>query len=431
MKEKIITVITISVLFLGMMGIIPQYLYDHYVKESSRADEIHINWEEKYPFTEKEAEGRKIKSPLIRKILEYKQDSLLSTYRVLVRKAESKFNEYFPFRIKIVEANGAILKSLGIKKISGSDTIVDLGDGYLTLLVQTKKDVSHAANEVSEFAAWLEQQNIGFLYVQAPFKIEKNSSELSGYTDYSNENADNFLMALKKNVITMDLRDDIQNEFDQYKELFYKTDHHWLPETGLWASKKIAEQLNVNFGYEINLDLYSRDRYATETYENWLLGSLGKKVTLGYCEPENLEIYYPTQPTKLHVKVPTLNIDTTGSFYDSLIYKRVLKTKKYYDWDAYWAYGYGDRALIEIDNLEIEKGKKVLMIKDSFADTVYPFLSLGLNELSVIDMRHFTGSLRTYIKDNKPDLVIFLCSPSSLPNGKIERSSHNSIFDLQ
>lgn len=430
MKEKIIAVITVGILFLGMLGIVPQYIYDHYVKESTESDEIYINWGEKYPFAESETEEQKASSPLMRKILRYKQDSLLDTYKILVKKAENKFNEYFPFRTKIVEANGKLLKSLGIKKISGSDTIVDLGDGYLTQLMQEKRDVSYGAKEVSDFAAWLEQQDIGFMYVQAPFKVEKNGSELSD-TDYSNEIVDNFLTALDNNVVAIDLREDMKNEYDQYKELFYKTDDHWLPSTGLWASKKIAEKLNVDFGYEINLDLFSGDNYATETYEKWHLGSLGKKVTLGYCEPEDLDILYPTQTTKLHVKIPSLQLDITGSFYDTLIDKRVLKTRDYYNENAYCAYGYGNRALIEIDNLEIDKGKKVLMIKDSFANTVFPFLSLGLNEMSIIDMRHFTGSLRNYINVNKPDLVIFLCNPTVLPNGKIERSSHTEIFDLR
>lgn len=161
------------------------------------------------------------------------------------------------------------------------------------------------------------------------------------------------------------------------------------------------------------------------------MGSLGKKVTLGYTNAEDLNIYYPKYETQLSVNVKSLDVDVEGDFYSTLIYQRVLQERNYYDWDAYWAYGYGDRALIEIDNLNINSGKKILMIKDSFADTVYPFLSLGVDEIDIIDMRHFTGSLKEYIDESNPNMVIFLCNPSSLPDGEVPRDGHINVFDLQ
>ncbi|MBR0278815.1 MAG: hypothetical protein IJQ75_02385, partial [Synergistaceae bacterium] len=50
--------------------------------------------------------------------------------------------------------------------------------------------------------------------------------------------------------------------------------------------------------------------------------------------------------------------------------------------------------------------KRLLVIHDSFSDCVIPFLSLGVSHLDAIDLRHFTGSLRTFIETVKPEAVI-------------------------
>lgn len=297
--------------------------------------------------------------------------------------------------------------------------------------IEDPKDVRNSAEAISEFENWLAERDIDFLYVQAPSKVPVNMSKVSGYQDYSNANADELLALLEADINTLDLRRCITDEFDTYKELFYKTDHHWLPDTGLWATQKICKKLNAEYGYEINTELFDKDAYLIDTYEEWLLGSLGKKVSLGYTEAEEFEVLYPSYDTNLNVDVPSLNIETDGNFYDTLIYKRVLEKRNLYDWDVYWAYGYGDKALIEIDNLNINDGKRVLMIKDSFADTVYPFMSLGINEMTVIDTRYFTGSLKTYIEQYKPDTVIVLCNPSTIGDGNIDLLSHEDFFDFR
>ncbi|MCM1046569.1 MAG: hypothetical protein NC417_13780 [Candidatus Gastranaerophilales bacterium] len=436
MRDKLITVVALSIIYICMFGSVPQFIYNHYSKPASIYDEVSVDWEGMYPFTEEVNQSGESERNNNLKSISCNVIALIHTYDGLVKRIENRIedgvNRNFLCRLPIIEANGKILKIMGIRQISGSDPVVDMGDGYLTF-IYAEADINEAAEEVNEFSAWLQTKDIRFLYVQAPFKVEEGT-ELSGYIDYSNINADNFLTSLDKTVDVIDLREEMQKEFNgYYKEQFFKTDHHWLPETGLWATQKIAEYLNVEYGCEIDAGIYDIENFEVEIYEDWMLGSLGKKVTLGYTEAEDLNIYYPNFENLLHVNVPSLEIDVTGDFYETLIDQRILQTKRYYDWGSYWAYGYGDRGLIEIDNLKIGQDKKILMIKDSFADTVFPFLALGVSEMDIIDLRHFTGSLRGYIEEMNPDIVIFLCNPSSLldVDGKIERDSHTSCFDLR
>ena len=48
------------------------------------------------------------------------------------------------------------------------------------------------------------------------------------------------------------------------------------------------------------------------------------------------------------------------------------------------------------------------MIRDSFGDVVIPFLALENEYTSVIDLRKFNGSIKTYIEEYNPDIVIIM-----------------------
>ena len=61
------------------------------------------------------------------------------------------------------------------------------------------------------------------------------------------------------------------------------------------------------------------------------------------------------------------------------------------------------------------RDKKILIIKDSMVNTVLPFLSMGLKDITLLDIRHFNGSVRRYVEDCKPDIVIVMYKPSYVP----------------
>ena len=73
--------------------------------------------------------------------------------------------------------------------------------------------------------------------------------------------------------------------------------------------------------------------------------------------------------------------------------------------------------------------RKLLVIKDSFGDTMMPLLSLGCHNLTVVDIRHFNGSLRTLIKDTRPDAVLVIYTNNW--EGSINWNSHGDEFDFR
>jgi hypothetical protein len=307
--------------------------------------------------------------------------------------------------------------------------IFDLGDGYLTEVVKEMVvpprypyGVNPPAAALYDFYDFLKSLDIDFLYVQSPHKIRRNDTVI-GTLDFSAENTDDLLHALSLGQIPyIDMRKNIEEENLDRRSLFYKTDHHWKTEAGLWAAKIIAGYLNEYKGFAIDLTVFDPERYQYDIFRNWHLGILGKKVTLVQARADDFTFIYPKFDTDLSLKIPDKRVDARGDF-DIFIEHAMLDTRNYYLLDAYGAYLYGNRPLIHIRNNKLSGGKKVLLLKDSFANVVAPFLSMGLENLDVVDARLFDGSIKTYIEKNRPDMVIVLYNQAAIVN--------DELFDLR
>ena len=121
-------------------------------------------------------------------------------------------------------------------------------------------------------------------------------------------------------------------------------------------------------------------------------------------------------------------MDVEGSF-DVLYNMDRVNEKDYMSLDPYSAYQYSDQALLRITNHLASNDLKVLWIKDSFSNVVTPFISQGIAQLDVIDLRYFTGSVQTYIEETEPDLVVAMYAPGSIT--PIDASAHTSHFDFR
>ena len=79
---------------------------------------------------------------------------------------------------------------------------------------------------------------------------------------------------------------------------------------------------------------------------------------------------------------------------------------------AFEAILYGNMPYVKISNYKNPNGPRILMIRDSFAACVAPYLAESCSELILIDTRVsygvFSGSIISCINDFKPDVVLAL-----------------------
>ncbi len=177
---------------------------------------------------------------------------------------------------------------------------------------------------------------------------------------------------------------------------FYRTDHHW-----------------TTFG----------------AYQGYLAleGAMGGTVTILDCEPVlRSDSFYGTtyssagagwvEPDSIYTLVPEggLTGRTTvtrypegepvpGSLYDL----SQLEVK-----DKYKMFLGGNQPLCVMENPDAEGGR-LLVIRDSYADTLAPFLSLDFQEVHLFDLRYNRTSLKDYVEQNGIDQVLVLYSASN------------------
>ena len=61
-------------------------------------------------------------------------------------------------------------------------------------------------------------------------------------------------------------------------------------------------------------------------------------------------------------------------------------------------------------------GPKIVLLRDSFACALTPFLALSCSELVTIDLRYFQGSLAQTVSALEPDLVLTLYTAGTTGN---------------
>ena len=103
----------------------------------------------------------------------------------------------------------------------------------------------------------------------------------------------------------------------------------------------------------------------------------------------------------------------TGAFSDTVLVEKNLHTEDPYLANPYVVYTGGDYPLQTIENHLLEEGDTVLVIRDSYACAVTPFLSLAAGEVRTVDVRYWTGAQEAdtvleYIESVRPDHVVVL-----------------------
>ena len=379
-------------------------------------DDYSYDWESLYPYEQPPvptASGEK--GALAR---------LVSRYKGIVESLKTRIDNYTQDNLIFYKPITGMAKKVeqglnwNFAALNEYNALYRLEDGYVTGLNQPL-DTSESEASLASLRDFLAEQGVQLLYVQAPNKVCKADTEVSGVLDFANQNADRLLSGLRdRGISTLDLRESLHEAGMDHHAAFFRTDHHWTGETGLWAAGRIAAHLKEGFGCDIDLEVLSPENFESKDYSGYFLGSQGKKLTLSVAEPEDFSLLYPRYDTALRFRIPSIGIDLRGDF--SITYNmEALEGEDIYARDPYHAYSYGDRALIRYENENAREEKKILLLHDSFADVVQSFLALGLRNFEAMDLRYFTGSLETYIRQEQPELVIVMYNAAEISAGDL------------
>lgn len=400
---------------------------------------VSISWAKRYPFgTKQDTTGKEdkknVKTSFLMKIQE-KTEAFESRFAGIQDKLEYYYTDALVGYPTFLEAGTYLEENLswGMPLSIRQADYVILPNGQVTDIA-AERDVTEAAENLIAFGKWVEEKEMDFLYVQFPHKVPKYEDTYAkeNVENYSNRNADALLSELANADITyVDIRESIYQSGRNHYDCFYRTDHHWKLSAGLFAAGEIADKLDLEKDSE-GSPIWSEESYRVERIEKCYLGSYGRNLTRALIEPDDLEIYYPEYKTNLRLSCEEMGIQKTGRWEETLLDKRKLLKEYSYTISQYDAFGYGDRALIKVENLNCDEGKRVLLIKDSFADVLSPYLALGVKELAILDLRMFNGSVESFVEEYAPDSVIVAYNPAVIAEtGKIHYNTHKDLWDFR
>ncbi len=159
------------------------------------------------------------------------------------------------------------------------------------------------------------------------------------------------------------------------EKIYYKTDHHWTTKGAFYVFREAAGTLGIDGDVSDDFVSYA----VTDSFNGVLAASSG----VGLDEREQIDIYVPTEGDDDVIVNYVDEGKKTTSLYDS----SKLETR-----DKYSVFLGGDTSVIDIRTVSTSR-KRLLVVKDSFADCFIPFLAPYYREIVVVDPRYYSGTM--------------------------------------
>ncbi|MDO4493051.1 MAG: hypothetical protein Q4C53_04090 [Clostridia bacterium] len=301
-------------------------------------------------------------------------------------KVEAALGANLPLGQAMTEGASALEAKLGLTLGSPDDpsAVDELEGGYLI-----GRNAKIGDTQLPPMMERLRQTGKPLLFVCTPGKACKvDDAGYDGVLNFDNARKDERLAVLTEAGFgTFDLREAFHAAGFVHHSLFYRTDHHWLPEAACTAARFLAEELNARFGLAIpDGACFDIGNYEEERFEALFLGSNGRKLTLGRCAPEDFSLWSPKFETEYRIRIPSEGLDLTGT-HEVLFDRRHLARGDYYRTNPYTAYLRGNTALTQVTNLKRPEGAKLLFIGDSFDNALLNFFVNAVAECAVLDTR--------------------------------------------
>ncbi len=303
---------------------------------------------------------------------------------------DSYVSDHFPFRNFFLTINSIFEQLLGKQEI-GEVYISD--DNYL---IEKYENVNyqHLEDVVDVLNNFFDSNNeVDFTTMIVPNSIALNSELLPFGASYIDQNI--IIEGLYHQLKSLNIN--LMKSFSQSnQQLYYRLDHHWTTFGALTAYQEYVKLNNLESNDNIELEVVSRE----------FQGTLSSKAKIFYW-PSDLIYAYKVE-NDLTVTYHTGD-EVIGS--DSLYQDSYLDTK-----DKYSYFLNANQPLIVIENNDLNNQKVLLVIKDSYANAMIPFLTNNYQKIIVVDPRFYNLSISDLIEDYQVTNGLLLYNLSNLGN---------------
>lgn len=313
------------------------------------------------------------------------------------KKYESYLRDQFPGRDHWVSFQTDMELFMGKNEIHN----VYIGKNHYLLEHYTEKEFD--PQQISKNLQALEKfvgkakQNADVHVMMVPTKSWVLREKLPAFAPHYKEQK--FYDALQQKLEKEDVLISVEPVLDAHKEeeIYYRTDHHWTT-LGAWYA---YEQYTKAVGGDLQR---AQGKKKFRCISKNFYGTTYAKINYAR-QADKIEIYEPAD--KLRV-VYNMGEKKTKTLYDVSF----LKTA-----DQYSVFTGGNQAVLEITG-GIKNGKTLLLIKDSFANSILPFLAEDYEKLVVVDLRQLNVSGDRLLEMFSPTDILILYNSAQFAQDK-------------
>ena len=315
----------------------------------------------------------------------------------LESKLEDYANDQFVGRNLMIKVKTSADKTEGVLISNG---VIRCRDHYLMeeLTVPDEQAIKQTEKALKKFKEQYNDTDMYFLLAPNAANILNDKLPATVTVNDQDKYMDQFFKNLKKNdIVPVDVRKALEDAVSESNnQIYYRTDHHWTSDGAYYAFKAAA---NV-------LDIKDDIQYTNYVVKNNFRGTLYS--TSGFTNGRDDAI-------KLYIPKSTKNYNNSVIYYSDT----KKKTTEFYELDnlkkkdAYTVFGGSNHPYYTIDT-PTESKDVLLLLKDSYANCMIPFLSQKYRRIIVVDPRYYFDSLDTIMESEEVTKVLFLYNANTL-----------------
>lgn len=305
---------------------------------------------------------------------------------------EAYLNDQFVFRDRFVDMAVATMKLTGKKDVNG----IYLGrEGYLLEKYGAKdfseeqidSNCSLLADAVNALTAQYGAEHVTCMMI--PGKANVLTEKMPDYaTGYDEQRViGDIREMLEEPSVLLDVTQVLREHQQEY--IYYRTDHHWTTLGAYYGYAALAEKI----GDQVKpVDAYERQIVSDTFY------GTGYNKSHQRVEPDTVELFLDASSQVLEV-----DFNDGERVTDSCYLPEEIEDEA----DQYRIFFGGNTAKIDI-RTQAGTGRTLLALKDSYANSLIPFLTSDYDRIIMLDLRYASDLLPELLKpyDDITDVLV-------------------------
>lgn len=254
------------------------------------------------------------------------------------------------------------------------------GDDYLIEPYAKPQNTERITDTLVRFYEKIKQENVDVSLMLVPTAVTIYQDKLPAYAPPSDQMETARAIYEATGIPAVDCSGKLSEASGE--QLYYRTDHHWTTAG--------AYQGYLAYCEEKGLSPVQKEDIEARVVTGEFAGTLYSKVNDYSHKKDEITIY--TNPAD----ELTVTYEDTGEVTDSLYNFDYLQEK-----DKYSMFLSNIHSLVEIENKTAASDGVLMLIKDSYANSIVPFLAHHYKKIYVFDTRYYKGGPSSFLAEHE------------------------------